>query len=142
MKIDPYTGPAFAFLLPRRGEFRHVPEKEIAQVQGVAAAGNHAVSRQHGIDAGFETVFARPGVEFLAFRKRHFQTEAVAEFDRSPHLGTPEAFQGDAAGIIRQMGNILAHVLADAAHKRRSIGGTGTGRGAGQKEESALRSRH
>ena len=85
---------------------------------------------------------AGPRIEFLAAGVSHFETQAVAQVERSARPGSLEAFQGDAAGVVRQVGNVLAHMLANTGHERGSIGGTGAGRGAGQNEKSALRGVH
>ena len=97
---------------------------------------------QKVLDTALEAGVTGPGIKLQAAGICHFETQAIAQIKRRTGLQAPEAFKGDAAGVIRQVGNVVAHVLANTAHERGRIGGAGTGRGAGQKEYPALRVMH
>ena len=142
MEVQADAGTILAFFVVRRGEFGDIAEEEIADMQGVAAVRDHAVAGQEVLDAALEAGVTGPRIEFLAAGIGHFETQAIAQIKRRTGLQAPEAFQGDAAGVVRQVGNVVAHVLANTAHERGRIGGAGTGRGAGQNEYPAQRVMH
>ena len=142
VEVQPDAGEPLAFFVVGSGEFGDIAEEEIADVQGVAAVGDHAVAGQEVLDAALEAGVTGPRIELLAAGIGHFEPQAVAQFKWRTGLQAPEAFQGDAAGVVRQAGNVVAHVLANTADERGRIGGAGTGRGAGQNEHPALRVMH
>src|SRR6516164_1172038 len=102
-------------------------------MQCVAAVRDHAVRGKKVLDAALERGRTGPRVELVARAVGHLYAQAVSEFEARFRRAARGALDGHAAGIVRELGDVVAQMVADAGEKILGGGGAAAGTGADQK---------